>query len=325
MSKPRFRIDDCGMYYHCFNRISGMPHDYPFGDVDKEKMWELFMMLSQFYLIEPLSFVCMSNHYHSVLYAPPEDIEVSPAELQRRWRRFKSVSQGDIDGGRKIEPDWSNPKVCKDMIARLRDFSRFIGDFQQYFTHWFNRRIDGVRRRGKLWQGRFKDTILGDRQALWSCMLYNELNPMRAHMVKNPADYRHCSFGRFCGSGRHPFEANIARHLRAFPLIDNDKSLRQASDQKVCQVLMEEFSEIFRQAAEYEFSENSAAKEDWRCVTLARRCRYFCDGGILGSRDFVRDAMSKFYDAKAIARRRLKALKSSSGRIYSLRRLLGGT
>ena len=86
---------------------------------------------------------------------------------------------------------------------------------------------------------------------------------------------------------------------------------------------MEEFNETFLAIAEFELGAKAVRDEDRRTVTFGRRCRYFCDGGILGSREFIRESMAKFYDAEAIARRKLKSLKTSSGRMYSLRRLMG--
>ena len=50
------------------------------------------------------------------------------------------------------------------------------------------------------------NTILQDGPAVWRCWQYIEMNPVRAHLVQNPADYRWCSFGVWNATGRHPFE-----------------------------------------------------------------------------------------------------------------------
>ncbi len=74
----------------------------------------------------------------------------------------------------------------------LRDVSRFMKDLQQQFTRWFNR-TRPILRRGHLWQERFKSTILESGLSVWHCWKYMELNPVRARIVANPADYRFCT------------------------------------------------------------------------------------------------------------------------------------
>lgn len=55
--------------------------------------------------------------------------------------------------------------------------------YVQYFNHrWC--------RSGTLWEGRFKSCIVQDRDYLLQCYRYIELNPVRAGMVDDPAEYR---------------------------------------------------------------------------------------------------------------------------------------
>lgn len=64
------------------------------------------------------------------------------------------------------------------------------------YAAWFNRRHD---RSGHLFQGRFKAYII-ERQTYYSEVLrYVVLNPVRAHMVKHPADYRWSSYRATAG------------------------------------------------------------------------------------------------------------------------------
>lgn len=50
------------------------------------------------------------------------------------------------------------------------------------------------KRTGTLWQGRYKACLVQDDQYLLACQRYIELNPVRAGMVADPADYRHSSY-----------------------------------------------------------------------------------------------------------------------------------
>ncbi len=49
-------------------------------------------------------------------------------------------------------------------------------------------------RRGSLWEGRYKACLIDADSYLLACMRYIELNPVRAGMVKHPAQYRWSSY-----------------------------------------------------------------------------------------------------------------------------------
>lgn len=60
---------------------------------------------------------------------------------------------------------------------------------------------DRYHRTGTLWEGRYKACLVDDGDYLLHCHRYIELNPLRAAMVADPADYlwsshRHNAFGR---------------------------------------------------------------------------------------------------------------------------------
>jgi putative transposase len=57
---------------------------------------------------------------------------------------------------------------------------------ERYYVQYFNY---CYRRTGTLWQGRYKATLIDSEAYLLTCMRYIELNPVRAGMVVDPADY----------------------------------------------------------------------------------------------------------------------------------------
>ena len=65
---------------------------------------------------------------------------------------------------------------------------QYIG---RYYVQYFNNQY---RRTGTLWEGRYKATLLDSERYLLTCSRYIELNPVRARMVKEPADYPWSSF-----------------------------------------------------------------------------------------------------------------------------------
>ena len=50
------------------------------------------------------------------------------------------------------------------------------------------------RRTGTLWDSRYKSSLIQAETYLLTCMRYIELNPVRAAMVDDPANYRSSSY-----------------------------------------------------------------------------------------------------------------------------------
>ena len=60
------------------------------------------------------------------------------------------------------------------------------------YVHHFNRKHD---RTGTLWEGRYRATLIDSEHYLLTCYRYIELNPVRAGLVANAAQYRWSSYG----------------------------------------------------------------------------------------------------------------------------------
>jgi putative transposase len=61
----------------------------------------------------------------------------------------------------------------------------------QHYVQTVNKRLE---RTGTLWEGRFKSGIVQSDGYVLACYRYIELNPVRAGMVKDPAQYRWSSY-----------------------------------------------------------------------------------------------------------------------------------
>lgn len=55
------------------------------------------------------------------------------------------------------------------------------------------------RRTGTLWEGRYRSTLIQAERYLLACMVYIDLNPVRAGMVADPADYSWSSHQHYVG------------------------------------------------------------------------------------------------------------------------------
>lgn len=74
------------------------------------------------------------------------------------------------------------------------------------YTRHFNKKYHGV---GHVWQGRYKSSLIDkERYFIW-CGLYNELNPVRAGLVKHPKDWRWSSFNFYASNQTDPLIDNL--------------------------------------------------------------------------------------------------------------------
>lgn len=71
--------------------------------------------------------------------------------------------------------------------------SRLMQSLGRYYVRYINKKYE---RTGTLWEGRYKSTLIDTEKYLLFVSQYIELNPVRANMVKQPAEYPWSSFRR---------------------------------------------------------------------------------------------------------------------------------
>jgi putative transposase len=64
------------------------------------------------------------------------------------------------------------------------------------YVRYFN---DTQKRSGTLWEGRYKSTVIQADRYLLACMVYIDLNPVRAGLVMQPQDYPWSSYLHYLG------------------------------------------------------------------------------------------------------------------------------
>ncbi len=92
----------------------------------------------------------------------------------------------------------------------------------RYYVQYFNY---CYRRTGTLWEGRYKATLIDSESYLLACLRYIELNPVRAGMAADPADYPWSSY-RF--NALEQTDSLVAPHVE-LQRLGNDDSERQAA------------------------------------------------------------------------------------------------
>ena len=293
MRYARIKPEGVDTIMHVYNRTVGTSSEFPFGNVEKEEFIRRLKALDKYYVIDVLSVQVMGNHFHGIIHIPAE-----PPSNEEAARRYTEHHHGKLT----IDP---KSAACSDLALQLRDVSRFMSDLQQPFCRWFNR-TRNRRRRGHLWAGRFKNTVLEDGLAVWDCWKYIEMNPVRAHMVSSPADYRFCSFGEWSARGNNPFADAIDKHL--MPIF---KGLLRVENQQALQTEMrKEFARMKaqdeRKHPEQIGSAIAVAAEKEPFTTRAdRRVRYWVDGLVIGSELFVKTTMANARGIAAVKKRKL--------------------
>jgi putative transposase len=81
------------------------------------------------------------------------------------------------------------------------DVGRVVQALGRRYVRWFN---DRHRRTGALFEGRYRSTVVEADRYLLACMRYIELNPVRAGLVGQPAEFRWSSHRHHVGRTLDP-------------------------------------------------------------------------------------------------------------------------
>lgn len=113
----------------------------------------------------------------------------------------------------------------------------------RYYVRFFNSRH---KRTGTLWEGRFKSSLVDTDSYFLQVMMYIELNPVRANMVKNPGDYKWSSFQ---GNGADKDIKLLVPHRTYLALGVNDKDRLTTYNQLILSRIPKHIVDKIRQAS----------------------------------------------------------------------------
>ncbi len=98
--------------------------------------------------------------------------------------------------------------------------SRAVQSIGRNYVQYFNESYGGD---GTLWDGRYRATVVDDKQYLLTCCRYIELNPVRAGLVKHPRDYRWSSYA-FNADGKPDEMLSAQRQYLKLGTCNKDRS-----------------------------------------------------------------------------------------------------
>jgi REP element-mobilizing transposase RayT len=343
--------------YHCITRV--VDRRLAFGQKEKEQFRTYMRMYENFSGCRVLAYCLMGNHVHILLEVPPmAEGGLSDAELLLRLRAIYSapvvalVAKELAEARKNVKAGLADVSSVREIheryTYRMHDLGQFMKTLLLRFSRWFNTRHE---RSGALWESRFKSVLVEDGIAARTMAAYIDLNPVRAGIVTDPAEYRWSSYGEAMGGGakgdgkkaraglvrallahkgceadaRH-WAGSVSKDYRMMLLDEGEEKLREVSgadggvEVKVVRKGMKK--EVVE--AELELLERS------RDVALGRmlrcRVRYFTDGAVIGSRAFVDEVFAKcrerFGEKRKDGARKLRGSGApAAGRLWSVRDL----
>ena len=310
------------VFYHVISRV--VDRRFAFGSEEKEKFRALMRLQEKFSGCRVVSYCLMCNHFHLLLEVPPmADSGLSDQDLLKRLLAI--YSEAFVAGVAKELADARTAVYVKEsgleealaaihkrFTYRMQDLGEFMKGLLQRFTQWFNRAHS---RTGRLWEDRFKSVIVEDGVAAKTISAYIDLNPVRAGMVKDPADYRWSSYGEAIGGGSkgngRTARAGLVRALRAHQGVGADSDLWIGGVSREYRKLLmagavekstgsvgrdgKIVAKTLRKGLLKQDAEKEGGMDGEIPLGKILRCRirYFTDGAVIGSRSFVDEAFAK--------------------------------
>jgi len=303
--------------YHCIARV--VDRRLAFGPDDKEQFRIYMRMMENFSGCRVLAYCVMCNHFHILLEVPPKPkVPLTDEQLLKRIgalysKAFVATVAKELADARKVvgegrarDGEAYVQRIHERFTYRMHDLSEFMKTLLQRFTRWHNARM---KRRGNLWEETFKSVVVEDGLASKTMAAYIDLNPVRAGMVADPAEYRWSSYGEAMGAtGRSGAKAKAglvraimadkgweagARHWAGRVAKEYRMLLMEEGEEKTREVVNEEgerVSKVVRKGMRRRkgMEEAGGLKSALSMAAVLRwKVRYFTDGAVIGSRAFV--------------------------------------
>ena len=181
--------------YHCFSRcvrrafLCGIDPQTR-NDYSHRKTWlvDKLRELAAIFAVEVCAFAVMWNHYHTILRTRPDIVATwSDYEVASRWLTLfpRHCDLGQVPIDKQIHALTQSPGRIATLRKRLSSLSWFMGRLNESIARAANKE-DKVK--GRFWESRFKCQVLLDEAAIAACMVYVDLNPIRAGLAGTPEE-----------------------------------------------------------------------------------------------------------------------------------------
>lgn len=261
---------------------------------EKEVLRKMIHQIADFSGVEVLTFCLMNNHFHLLVRVTPTG-SISDQELMRRYgvlypkpTKYQVVSMEAMT--RELRIGGADAVAIRaKLLARMGDVSAFMKTLKQRFSTWFNKTHE---RYGPLWSDRFKSVLVeGEGRVLQTMAAYIDLNPVRAGLVEDPKDYRFCGYAEAVAGQKW-----ATKGLKFVTAGRYEVTEREALADYRCMLFGKGSSPaVGKGQMDREQAARVLEKEQGQLPTstlLRCRIRYFTEGAVLGSREFVEAQMA---------------------------------
>jgi len=321
--------------YHVMSRTCG--GEVFFDDVEKEALRRLLWKLAEFSGVRLVTYCIIGNHFHALVEVPKREIWLErfsgPGGENKLFdhlrtlysREFVGLLKQEIEELRRLGMDTLALARLEAIKKRFCDLSIFVKEVKERFSRWFNKRRG---RKGTLWMDRYKSVMVeGKGEPLHTMAAYIDLNPVRAGLVEDPKDYRWCGYAEAVSGSRRAQrglskvtakpvdgweQAGGAEAYRCL-LFSSGVEIRDAQNENVVRqgVTANEARQVLKEKGKLSNAE-----------LVRLRVRYFSDGLVLGSKEFVESVFTEHRDKFGPKRKGgARCITESSAPFYTLRRL----
>ena len=210
MARTRRVKKEGDAHYHVMSRTNGRRLLFEKGDC-KGEMVRLLKVAAAFSGVILEAYCVMDDHFHAVCKVVKPDAPLPEKEVLERvailkGRRFADDLADHWAELRQVGLDAAVDAALKAWRRRMHDLSEFAKTFKELVNVWYKARYEHC---GGLWSGRFKSTLVQDREYLRTCIRYVELNPVRAGMMNRAKDYAFSSQNGDRPLPDAPFEGSV--------------------------------------------------------------------------------------------------------------------
>jgi len=263
-----------------------------FKDREKEILRKMIRQVADFCGVEILTYCIMSNHFHVLVRVPVAE-GLSNQELMRRYMILYpkptkyQVASAEIMAKELGRGGDDAEEIRRKLMARMGDVSEFMKAVKQRFSVWYNR---SHQRYGTLWAERFKSVLVeGQGNPLQTMAAYIDLNPVRAGLVEDPKDYRYCGYAEAVAHSASSGQAGEKVAIQGLRQVWSDYDSNPLRAHRL--LLFGKGGQATKGAAISRKEALDVLDQDGclpKATILRCRIRYFTDGAILGSAEFVR-------------------------------------
>ncbi|MFT4637742.1 MAG: putative transposase [Verrucomicrobiales bacterium] len=320
LDRSERRSDTGSQVVHVVSRTAGQ--EILFEDQDKETFHKILFKQLKFSGLRVIAWCFMGNHFHLLLEIPDRETALACLSEKEIIGRLSCFSEelstklllGEVADCRRLGNVAGLTRIAEKVGKRLFDLSMFMKELKLKMTLTFNFTHG---RKGTLWEGRFKSLVVAGDEAVRAVAAYIDLNPIRAGLVKQPEEYRWCSYAAAVG-GMHLARSGIVS------AVSYEKKITWKQALERYRKFMYGVGQEVKGGATpdgYEKSKGGFSQREIEAVwaeggklTLAQalrcRVRYFTDGVVLGSQTFVDEFFERqrgmFGERRSSGGRRMK-------------------